>query len=102
MGQGLFILLCVIALTIGARARNSKPASPKSIKNRKKFKRVLSISALVLIALVLMLFIPAIYQEIRIAIDTRFTVEAYLSIGVIVVGIFTFVAILRILKQKDY
>lgn len=101
MGQGLFLLLCVLALFIGTRARNSKALSPKSIQTRKKFKRILSLLAVALNGAVLILFIPAIYREIRISIDTHFTVESYLSMAVLIVGIFTFIAIIKVLKRPQ-
>lgn len=100
MGEGLFILLCVVALVIGSRARNTKRLSEKSIKTREKIKRVLSITALVMIGLLLLLFIPSIIQDIRIAIDTRFTIENLLGVTVILVGLFTFISIFRLLRQK--
>lgn len=100
MGEGLFILLCVLALIIGTRARNSKVQSAKTIAKKKKAKKVLSYIALVLIGLLLFVFIPSFYKGIRIALDTRFSLENYLGIGVIVVGSFTFISIFMKLKSE--
>lgn len=102
MGQGLFILLCVLALIIGTRARNTKALSPKSIKARNTFKRILSIFALSIIGVISILLIPTTYEDIRIALDTRFTSESFLSLGVLIAGIYTFITILRkLIKQKE-
>lgn len=100
MGEGLFILLCVLALIIGTRARNSKVQNPKSLAKKKKIKKALSYVALVLIGLLLIVFTPSFFKGIRIALDTRFSIENYLGIGVILVGSFTFISILKKLKTE--
>jgi len=99
MGEGLFILLCVLALIIGSRARNSKAQSQKILAKKKKFQTLLSYVSLVLIGLLLILFIPSFYTEIRIAMDTTFSLENFLGFGIILVGGLTFFTIFMKLKS---
>ncbi len=99
MGKGIFILLCLLALMIGSRARKSKVVTPEALAKRKKFKKILSFIAVVFTGLFLFFFIPAFYKEIRIAIDTHFSIENLLGFAVIVVGSITFITALKTLQN---
>lgn len=99
MNGGIFLLLCVLAFFIGTRARRSKTLSPKALKNKEKFKKVLLIITLFLTALLVILFLPIIFYDIRIAIDTRFDVNFFINIGIILLSGFTFYTALRKLQK---
>lgn len=101
MEGGLFLLLCLIALMIGARARNSKykQLSDKEVQRKKRIKNIVVWSALVLVILFLIAYTPFVIQDIRIAIDTSFEPETYLSIVLLGFGLFTIYSIIKSLKE---
>jgi len=101
MGGGLFLLLCLLALFIGARARNSKNRvlSDKEIKRKERAKRIMVIASLVLVSLFLLAFLPFVIQDIVIAIDTHFYIETYLSMALLAFGLFTIYTIIKSLKK---
>ncbi len=101
MGKGIFILFCVLALMMGSRARKSKILTPEAQARRKKFKNVLSFIAVVFIGLLLFFFIPAFYKEVRIAMDTHFSIENLLGLAVIIVGSVTFITAIKTLKSEN-
>lgn len=99
MSGGIFLLLCVLALFIGTRARRSKVLSPKALKNKEKFKKALLIITLFLTALLVILFLPIIFHDVRIAIDTRFDAVFFINIGIVLLSIFTFYTAFRKLRK---
>ena len=102
MEGGLFLLLCLIALMIGARARNSKykQLTDKELRRKIRIKNIVVCSALVLVVMFLLAYTPFVIQDIRIAIDTHFQLETYLSIALLFFGIFTIYTIIKSLKNK--
>jgi hypothetical protein len=102
MEGGLFLLLCVIALIIGSKARSSssKTLSNKELKRKERIKSIMIWSALVLISMILLAYIPFLIQEIRIAIDTHFELETYLSMVLFLLGMFTIYTIITSLKRQ--
>lgn len=100
MSSGLFLLLCVLALFIGTRARRSKVLSPKGIKIKNKFKRILLITAIVFTSLLIILFVPTVFQEFKIAIDTRFNADLFINLGIVIISIFVLYTAIKKLKES--
>ena len=100
MQGGLFLLLCLIALMIGARARNSKyqKLSEKDRRRKEFIKKIVTWSALILVIAFSIVFVPFVIQDVRIAIDTHFELETYLSITLLLFGAFTIYTIIKSLK----
>ena len=91
MEGGLFLLLCLIALMIGARARNSKykQLSDKELQRKNTIKNIVVWSAMILVIMFLLAYTPFVIQDVRIAFDTHFEIETYLSIALLAFGVFT-------------
>jgi len=102
MKGGIFLLLCLLALVLGSRARNAKykQLSQKEIKRKELMKQFMRWGALVVISFVLLGYIPFVYQEIRIAIDTQFILDTYLSIVLLVFGGFTLYTVIKAIRRK--
>lgn len=102
MEGGIFLLLCLLALFIGNNARKTREQklSEKEIKRKEKFKLIMTWSALVLIVLFLLFFIPALIYDIKIAIDTSFDKETWIGIALFLVGIFTIITIIKKLQKS--
>lgn len=101
MEGGLFLLLCLIALMIGARARNSKykQLSDKEQRRKEMIKKIIVWGALILIVMFLFAYAPFVIQDVRIAIDTHFVLETYLSITLLAFGVFTIYTIIKSLNK---
>ncbi len=102
MEGGLFLLLCVIALIMGSRARNSsaKTLTDKELRKRARIKNIMIWSALGLISVILIAYIPFLFQEISIAFDTHFQLQTYLSIILFLFGIFTVYTIITTQRKS--
>ncbi len=103
MDSGVFLLVCVLALAIGTKLRqnNDNRLSEKALKQREKIKRIMMTLALGLVAIIFIQYIPAVYTEIIISLDTRFSFETYMSIAIVVVTFFTGLLIIkRLYLQK--
>lgn len=100
MEGGIFLLLCLLALLIGSRARNTRanPLSAKAERNRLRIKIFLIWTALLIITLWVVLFIPAVIEKVSIAIDTHFDWDTAISIALLAFGIYTMYVILLRLK----
>lgn len=101
MEGGLFLLLCLLALLIGSRARNtrSRQLTPKAVRQRLRAKLFLASAAFVVITLMLLFYIPAFVEAVLIALDTSFSWDILIGLGIIVVGITTLIFILKMLKD---
>ncbi len=102
MEGGVFLLLLVLALSIGLKVGNNrgKPLSAKAQKQRVKMKRVLMWAVCILLAFLWIIYFPAALTELRIALDTRFSAELILLLLILVVALFTLILLLKELLQK--
>jgi len=102
MEGGIFLLLCLLALFIGSRARNnrSKQLSEKEFKRKEKIMRFMIYASLLLIVLFLLAYTPFAIREFNIARDTHFSAESYLSFGLWGFGLFTLYTIVQTLRKK--
>lgn len=102
MEGGIFLLLCLLALLIGSRARNTKlkNLSAKEIRRKEKMKRFMVLAAFVLVVLFLLAYTPFVIREISIARDTHFALESYLSMLLWFFGLFTLYTIFQALKKS--
>jgi uncharacterized membrane protein len=87
MEGGIFLLLCVLALFIGSRARNTrnKPMSAKAVRNLMRLKTGLMWASLV--------------ELVLIARDTHFDWDTLISVGLVLFGFYTIYTIVVKLKQ---
>lgn len=97
MEAGIFLVLCLLALFVGSRAKRSRQAiiSPKARKQKEKVKSIIMIVALVVISFFLILYSPFLYQDVTMAIQTSFSLDNYLSIAILVVGVLTIFTLLK-------
>jgi cytochrome c biogenesis factor len=102
MEGGIFLLLCVLALFIGSRARNAKlkNLSEKQLRRKAKMTKGMVLAAFVLVVLFLLAYTPFVLREISIARDTHFSTESYLSLILWVFGFFTLYTIFKALKKS--
>jgi cell division septal protein FtsQ len=101
MEGGIFLLLCVLALFIGSRARNTrnKPMSEKAVRNLLRLKTGLIWASLVLIVAMMLMLLPSTVELVLIARDTHFDWDTLISVGLVLFGFYTIYAIVIKLKQ---
>lgn len=100
MEGGLFLLLCLLALFIGSRARRSKTnINPKAIKQKARIKRFIVIVALILVTAFEIVYIPFLYQDIEIALHTHFSMDNYISVGIVIVGLIVIITSIKQLRK---
>ena len=101
MEGGIFLLLCVLALFIGSRARNTrnKPLSGKAARNLLRLKTGLIWASLVLIVAMMIMLLPSTVELVLIAGDTHFDWDTLISVGLVLFGFYTIYAIVIKLKQ---
>ncbi|MGD9992660.1 MAG: hypothetical protein AB7S69_05120 [Salinivirgaceae bacterium] len=101
MEGGIFLLLCVLALFIGSRARNTrnKPMSEKAVRNLLRLKIGLIWASLVLIIAMMLMLLPSTVELVLIARDTHFDWDTLISVGLVLFGFYTIYAILVKIKQ---
>jgi len=94
-------LLCVLALFIGSRARNTrnKPMSARAIRNLMRLKTGLIWASLVLIVAMMIMLLPSTIELVLIARDTHFDKDTLISVGIVLFGLYTIYAIVVKLKQ---
>lgn len=103
MEGGIFLLLCLLALVIGSRVRNSrsKPQTEKAIQNQMRVKKIMIWVSLVLISIWVLLLIPSAIELTNIAIHTHFDWDTVLSVFFVIFGLFTIYSIVRQLKKMN-
>jgi small basic protein len=57
-------------------------------------------TSLIVVTIFLLIYLPAMFQNIRIGIDTHFDKEIFLSIGLFIFGLFTVYSIVKSLMKS--
>lgn len=101
MSGGIFLLLCVLAFLIGTRAQKSRAGklSTKALRQQNRIKFILMWVSFALVLVTMILYAPALYEKITIAIDTHFDWDTILSAGLFAFGLFTVFTIYQSIKK---